>query len=851
MDNPGLTSYWSQKAEDLIQKLNSSASGLSQQEARARLKKYGPNTLSSREKTQIFTLLIRQFATPIILILIGADILSFFLGDATDAAIILVVILVSGLLGFFQEKGAYEAVSKLKQLIKTNINVLRDGKEQQVPSDEIVPGDVIVLDAGDKIPGDCLILESNTLFVGEAALTGESYPVEKMPGIVDAGASISGRTNSLFMGTSVYSGMAKALVVYTAKDTEFGKISQSLNIRPAENEFAAGIRKFGYLLVEITGILVLLIFLFHILFNYHSGVDEFHKFILDTFLFALALAVGLTPQLLPAIISINLARGTRKMAGKKVIVKRLESIENFGSMNVFCSDKTGTLTEGIISLHGCVDYNGTKNDRVSKYAYLNSMFETGFTNPIDKSIKVLNGIADISKFEKTAEMPYDFVRKRLSIAVNEGGQQCLITKGALNKITEICTNATDGEGQVVSIESVKDKIDKLYQDSSSQGLRTLGIAIKNIPAGQRITAGDETGMTFLGILTFEDNLKEGIEDTIKQLHDLGVKLKIITGDNHLIAANIGLKLGLDPRFMITGTEMQGMQDAALIHKVSDTVIFAEIEPNQKERILIACKKAGNVVGYMGDGINDATALHAADVGISVNDGVDVAKDAADIVLMEKDLRVLIDGIVEGRTTFANTLKYIFMATSANFGNMFSMAGASFFLSYLPLLPKQILLTNLLTDLPEMTIASDSVDDDWIKQPRRWNLGFIKRFMVVFGLISSIFDYLTFFVLLVVLHAGMDEFRTGWFLESVISASFIVLIVRTRKSFYKSRPSKYLLFATLFMIGITVYLPYSPLSGLFGFKPLPAVFFIAMIIMVILYGITAEIAKKIFYKRVKL
>jgi P-type Mg2+ transporter len=851
MNTPQNSAFWSLKQDEILKSLGTSDKGLSSPEAQNRFKTYGPNSLASREKTMMITLLFRQFTTPIVLILIGADILSFFLGDPTDAIIILVVILVSGLLGFFQEKGAYNAVTKLKQLIRSNNNVMRDGAEVSIPSEEIVPGDIVILNAGDRIPGDSYILESTNLFVGEAALTGESYPIEKNPGVVAPDAVISQRTNCLFMGTNVFSGMAKALIVHTAKETEFGKISQSLNVRPAENEFAAGIRKFGYLLAQITGILVLLIFLFNILFNYPHESGNFHKFVLETFLFALALAVGLTPQLLPAIISINLARGTRKMAEKKVIVKRLESIENFGSMNVFCSDKTGTLTEGIISLHNCIDFNGKDDARVSKYAYLNSMLETGFSNPIDESLKVLKGIADVSLFPKTGEIPYDFTRKRLSIAVIENGAQCLITKGALNKILEICSTATDGDGQQVPVNSVKEKIDALYQEYSGQGLRILGIAIKNIPAGQKITEADESGMTFLGILSFEDLLKEGIGETIKQLHGLGIKLKIITGDNHLIAANIGQKLGLDPKAMITGPQMQGMRDEALVHMVNKTVIFAEIEPNQKERILIACKKAGNVVGYMGDGINDAAALHAADVGISVNDGVDVAKDAADIVLMEKDLRVLIDGVTEGRTTFANTLKYIFMATSANFGNMFSMAGASLFLNYLPLLPKQILLTNLLTDLPEMTIATDSVDDDWIRQPRRWNLGFIKRFMVVFGLISSVFDYLTFFVLLKVLHSNMDQFRTGWFLESVISASAVVLIIRTRNSVFKSRPGKYLLMGTLVMIAVTVCLPYVPFADLFGFKRLPFIFFVAMIGMVILYAFTAEIAKKIFYRKVKM
>jgi len=842
MNIPPIEAFWSRKPEELMQQLSVTANGLSQAEAESRLKTFGANSLTSQKQKTVLKLLFSQFTSPVVVILICADILSLFLGDATDAIIIFVVIAVSGLLGFIQEKGAYDAVSKLKNLIKSNSQVIRDGVAKSIPSEEIVPGDIVVLTAGNLIPGDGLLIESRDLYVGEAALTGESFPVEKSVETVPANATINQRTNSLFMGTNVHSGQCKLLIAATAKNTEFGKISQRLNITPAENEFAAGIKKFGYLLAQVTGILVIVIF----------GVNVgLHKPVLDSFLFALALAVGLTPQLLPAIISVNLAKGTRRMAEVKVIVKKLESIENFGSMNVLCSDKTGTLTEGVISLNECMDNKGVPNAPLKKYAYLNAALETGFSNPIDESLRILTGIADISQYKKTDEIPYDFTRKRLSITIEENGAQTLISKGALNKVMEVCTLADNGDGQVVPMATMNDKILALYNSYSEQGLRTLGLAIKTIPLGQKITVADETGMTFLGILTFEDILKEGIDNTIKELLGLGIRLKVISGDNHLIAAHVGGKLGLRNDNIITGPMLELMRTDALVEQINSVDIFAEIEPNQKERIILACKKAGNVTGYMGDGINDAVALHAADVGISVNSGVDVAKEAADIVLMEKDLHVLTNGVREGRVTFANTLKYIFMATSANFGNMFSMAGASLFLPFLPLLPKQILLTNLLTDLPEMTIATDSVDDDWIRQPRRWNLNFIKKFMVIFGLISSVFDYTTFFVLLIVLHSNMVQFRTGWFLESVISASFVVLIIRTRNSVFRSRPSRYLLGATILTMLVTIYLPYSPFAGLFGFEPFSFVFFAAMIGMVVLYGITAEIAKKIFYKYVKM
>jgi Mg2+-importing ATPase len=642
------------------------------------------------------------------------------------------------------------------------------------------------------------------------------------------------------MGTHIVSGSAKALVTLTGKNTEFGKVSERLKLKPPETEFERGIRRFGYFLGEVTLFLVVIIFAINV---------YLHRPVLESFLFSLALAVGLTPQLLPAIISINLAHGAKKMAQKKVIVKRLASIENFGSMNVICSDKTGTLTEGSVQVESAMDVNGKANEKVFLFAYLNAYYETGFTNPIDQAILNYRKI-DLSGYRKQDEIPYDFLRKRLSIAVMQGNIHLMLTKGALTNILEVCSSVETNEGTIVDIESVKDKIQKHFEEFSNNGFRTLGIAYKNLPEEKPINKSDEKDMTFIGFLTLFDPPKPNIIDTIAGLKRLGVSLKIITGDNRLVASSISKKMGLSDNKIISGPELRQMSDGALLRSVGAVDVFAEIEPNQKERIIIALRKAGNVVGYMGDGINDASALHAADVGISVDTAADVAKDAADIVLLEKDLGVLVEGVREGRTTFANTLKYVFMATSANFGNMFSMAGVSLFIPFLPLLPKQILLTNLLTDFPEMTIATDSVDEQMIDYPRRWDIKAIRKFMITFGLVSSFFDYLTFGLLLLVLHANEGQFRTGWFLESVISASMIVLVIRSRKPFFRSRPGKYLLIATLSIAIITLVFPFTPLGNIFGFSPLTLSTYLLLLLIVVLYILAAEITKRIFYRKVK-
>jgi Mg2+-importing ATPase len=835
-----LQSFWSISTTELLNKLQTLVSGLTTDEAKKRLISYGANRLKPPKRSDAFTLLFAQFKSPIILILLIATCLSLFLHNIVDASIIFTIVLISGLLGFWQEHSASNAVEKLLALVQINASVIRDGNQQEIHIEEIVPGDIVILNAGDIVPGDCVLLESKDVFADEAMLTGETYPVEKSVSVLSPDTALAKRTNTLWMGTHIVSGNAKAIIILTGKNTEFGKVSERLKLKAPETEFEHGIRRFGYFLGEVTLVLVVMIFAINV---------YLHRPVLEAFLFSLALAVGLTPQLLPAIISINLAHGAKKMAVKKVIVKRLASIENFGSMNIICSDKTGTLTEGTVQVESAVNVNCNANDKVFLFAYLNAFYETGFTNPIDKAI-IDYRKTDLSGYSKMDEIPYDFLRKRLSIAVSHGGTYFMVTKGALSNILDVCSSVEISEGNIIDIASMNDKIQKHFEEFSNQGFRTLGIAYKNIPSGSLINKSDEKDMIFLGFLTLFDPPKPNIIDTIASLKKIGVSLKVITGDNHLVAASLSKKMGLSDNKIITGSELRQMSDGALLRSVGSIDVFAEIEPNQKERIIIAMRKAGNVVGYMGDGINDASALHAADVGISVDTAADVAKDAADIVLLEKDLGVLIEGVREGRTTFANTLKYVFMATSANFGNMFSMAGISLFIPFLPLLPKQILLTNLMTDFPEMAIATDRVDEQMIDYPRRWDIKAIRKFMITFGLVSSVFDYITFGLLLIVLHANEGQFRTGWFLESVISASIIVLVIRSRKPFFRSRPGKYLLTATLLIAVITLILPFTPLGKVFGFSPLSFSTYLYLLLIVVVYIFAAEITKIIFYKRVK-
>ncbi len=830
---------WQLPKEKVFALLKTTASGLTNREAKQRLVHVEAERLRPPRRSGAIDLFLNQFKSPITLLLIFAGILAFLISDISDTVIILSIVFISNILSFWQEYRASHTVEKLLNLVTVNTRIRRDDKELAIPSEEVVPGDIVLLSAGASIPGDCYLLECKDLFVNEAVLTGETFPVEKRP--LTASRSLNRHTTNhiLYLGTYVMSGKAEAVVVEIGKATRFGLLTEKLKGNKSDTEFESGVKHFGYLLMEITFILVLLI----LAINIYLGRSP-----LDSLLFALALAVGLTPQLLPAIISINLSHGARRMAEKKVVVKRLASIENFGSMTVLCSDKTGTLTEGGIRLHTIEDWRGQHDDRITRYATLCAHYESGFTNPINEALR--HHSFPSSEYLRLDEVPFDPFRKRLSLLVRRRGESLLLTKGSLEHVLAVSSQVASGYKIQALTSKIREHIMDRFTELSRQGCRVQGIATRPMQHHDTITKNDEKELTFLGLLAFADSPKVGINHTIASLKRYGVTLKIVTGDNAAVALGIGQKVGFKDPTILTGSQMSVLSDDLLKQKVGGTDIFAEVEPDQKERIIRALQQANEVVGYMGDGINDSLALKAADVGISVNHAVDVAKEAADIVLLEKDLDVLLEGIREGRRTFANTLKYVFMATSANLGNMISMAGASVILPFFPLLPKQILLMNLLTDLPEATIATDHVEGDFIRRPHRWNLASIKKFMITFGLLSSIFDFLTFIILLNVLHATPDQFQTGWFMESVLSAICIVLIVRTRRSFLESRPSSSLLLATVLVGVLVIWLPFSPLNTLFSFAPLPINFFISMAVIVIFYSLSASVLKHIFYKLVK-
>jgi Mg2+-importing ATPase len=841
-----LGSYWSQSADQLLAALGSRADGLSGDEAARRLAEYGPNALKARRRAAPLALFFNQFKSPIILLLLVATLLSAVLQDWTDAAIILVIVLGSAILSFTPEYRAGNAAEKLRARVSPRVTALRDGQVVSVPAEDVVSGDVLQLSAGSLIPADCLLVEARDFFVNQAVLTGETFPVEKQPGVVGAAAGLAERTNCVFMGTNVRSGSARVLVVQTGAATAFGQIAERLTLRPPMTEFERGIRRLGYLLSEVTLLLVFAVFAINVLF---------HKPPLDSLLFSLALAVGLTPQLLPAIININLSKGSQAMAAGGVIVRRLASIENFGSMDVLCTDKTGTLTLGVVQLDAACDARGDASEEVLRYAFLNASYQTGLENPLDEAVIAEAGKhgLDLGSYAKTDEVPYDFVRKRLSVIVTDpSGLSLMIIKGALEGVLGICTHVRRDGADVPLDAAGREDIETRYAEWSSQGYRVLGVAVKPAACGTLgltpCARDDEKDMTFAGFLLFFDPPKPGVGETVADLARLGVRLVVITGDNKLVAAHTAQAIGMDVTGLLTGGDLNRMTDEALWHAAGETNVFAEVDPNQKERIILAQKKLGHVVGYMGDGINDAPALHAADVGISVDTAVDVAKEAADFVLLQHDLAVLHQGILEGRKTFANTLKYVFMATSANFGNMFSVAGASLFLPFLPLLPKQILLINFLTDLPEMTIANDNVDQESLTQPRRWDIGFIRRFMLVFGPLSSVFDFATFAALLWLFHATPAQFRTGWFTESVLSAVLIVFVLRSRLPIGRSRPARLMMLVSAAVGLATLLLPYTPLGPLLDFVPLPPSYLAAIAGIIGLYFAAAEVTKRWFFRR---
>lgn len=810
------------------------------------LERHGPNAVEERAEITTLRLLLRQYESPLVLILVFGALISLVLRDWIDAAIILAIVLGSTLLGFSQEYRASNAMAELRRQLALTVKVLRDGTAQTILATEVVPGDVILLAAGNLVPADGIVIEAKDFLVTEASLTGESFPVEKQPGRVPADAALPARTNSVFLGTSVRSGTATVLVTETGRRTVFGQIASRLRTRAPETDFARGIRQFGYLLVRVMVVLVLFALTVNLLLD---------RPVIESLLFSVALAVGLSPELLPAIVSVTLSAGARQMARQGVIVRRLEAIENLGSIDILCVDKTGTLTEGVMALSGAVDAEGRTSAEVRRLAFLNAAFETGIENPLDSAIVAACEREHFTTngYRKIDEIPYDFLRKRLTIVVAEErdwATHLIVTKGAFDNVLSVCT-AISTEGGETSLDAAqRERLAAYFREKGMEGFRVLGVARKRVAAKARYGHDDEAGMTFAGFLLFFDPLKRGVEATVRNLEGLGVRLKIISGDNRFVAAHVASSVGINPQAMLTGEQIANLKDEALWHRARRTDLFVEVDPQQKERIVRALQRTGHAVGYLGDGINDAPALHAADVGISVDQAVDVARESAEIVLLQSDLDVLRRGVEDGRRTFANTLKYIRITTSANFGNMVSMTLATPLLPFLPLVAKQILLNNFLSDLPSMAISTDNVDADSVARAQHWCIRDLQWFMVVFGLISTAFDLLTFFVLLYGFEADERTFQTAWFVLSVLTELAVVLVLRTHRPALRSVPSQFLLGLTLIIGALALSIPYlGPLASVFDFVDLPGQVLGTMVAIVIGYVLATEAAKlRIFGRR---
>jgi Mg2+-importing ATPase len=827
--------------EELLNRLSTSQSGLSSQDARNRLEICGYNELAKRKKRTAIVKFLLHFRSPLVIILLFAGLISALIGEIINAAIIFSIVLLSVILLFYQESKAEKAAEMLREKVTTTATVLRDGVKREVKLPEVVPGDIVYLSAGDIAPADARVVTAKDLFVNQSALTGESFPIEKTsapPKAKDMPATE--RNDCLFLGTSVVSGTATAIVVRTGGSTEYGRIAKRLVSRQPETEFERGLARFGFLIMEITFLLVMFVFFINTL--YKHGV-------LDSLLFSVALAVGLTPELLPMILTVNLSKGAIAMSKRGVIVKRLASIQNFGSMDVLCTDKTGTLTENKITLVLHVDMEGSDSEKVLLYSFLNSSFQTGLRSPLDDAI-LGHKFVDIKDYQKIDEVPFDFTRRRLSVIVEHERERFLISKGAPEEIIKISSyyelddKVSDITGELIQ------KMKRKHYDLSAEGFRVLAVSYKKVREDKAVySVTDEGDMVFLGFVAFVDPPKKTARESLRKLSKVGMELKILTGDNELVTKNTCKQLGFEIKGIIIGSELTQVNDDALSRVVEEANIFARVTPEQKDRIMLALKRNGHVVGFLGDGINDAPSLRTSDVGISVNNAVDVAKESADIILLHKSLRVLQEGVLEGRKTFGNTMKYVMMGTSSNFGNMFSVAAASLFLPFLPMLPIQILLNNLLYDLSELTIPTDNIDPEYVEKSKRWDISFIRKFMVFVGPISSIFDFLTFFIMLLIFNATEPLFQTAWFLESLCTQTLVIFVIRTRRTpFYKSKPSRLLTLSTLTIVGIALVTPFSPLGVLFKFVRPPLAFFAILAGLIGVYLVLVEIVKKWFYKK---
>lgn len=815
--------------------------GLTQSEANERLRQVGPNDPSPRKRGALLWELLLLFLNPLVIILFVAIVISIAVGLVTDAAIIFVIAMLSVVINFIQTYRSERSVRKLREHVNLTASVLRDGHWQEVRRENVVPGDLVRLSAGDLVPADGFLLESRDLYIQQAALTGESMPVEKQIVGGDAAGKPSPESpNWVFLGTSVVSGTAIVRVTATGSRTSFGFIGAKLRERTGETEFERGLRQFGMLIMRAVLFLVLFILVVRV---------ALHKDAFESFVFAVALAVGLTPEFLPMITSVTLGRGAVRMARNQVIVKHLPAIQNFGSIDILCSDKTGTLTTGVMTLRSAVDAFGQESERPLLLGRLNSKFETGIRSPLDAAI-LQNEPGESHEYTKCDEIPFDFSRRRLSVVVKRcnapESPRLMITKGAPEGIIALCDVYESGKQTPVLDVAGRERVRKVYEELCEKGFRVLAVAWRHVDGRDGFCAADERSLVLAGFLAFADPASPDANHALTQMKCDGIEVKILTGDNELVARHVCMQVGLAAPTIVLGPEVDGMTEPALGHVAEQTTVFARVTPMQKLRILRALRQRGHVVGYIGDGINDAPSLHAADVGISVATAVDVARDAADIILLRPGLAILHRGIIEGRKASGNVLKYLLMDTSSNFGNMLSMAGASLFLPFLPMLSTQILLNNFLYDSAQIAIPTDNVDDEYLRGPQRWDMRLIRNFMIFVGPISSLYDFLTFYVLLHFFHASEVLFHTGWFVESLATQTLVLFVIRTAGNPMKSRPSRWLTLNTLVVVAVGVALPWSPLAGLLGFTALPVPFFLFLGLSTITYLLLVEAAKRKFF-----
>jgi Mg2+-importing ATPase len=823
--------------DEVLSRLDSGADGLSAADVADRLRRFGPNVLATH-RVRAAAVLLRQIRNPILILLLGAALVSGLTGGATNALIIAVIVALSVGLGFFNEYRAAVAMAALRAQIRQDAQVHRDGHASQVPVTDLVPGDVVSLRIGDLVPADLRLLAVGELECDEGVLTGESMPVPKTAAPV-TGRQPLDQPGCAFMGTIVHQGSGSGVVVRTGTGTAFGQIAAGLAEKHSQTAFEVGLSRFSRFLFGVAAALTAFIFIVNVALS---------RPLIDALLFSLAIAVGIAPEMMPAIVTVSLSAGSKALAAKKVLVKRLVAIEDLGNIEILFTDKTGTLTEGVITFERALDAAGRASDRPLLFGLVCNEASVTVAGPIggnalDRALWLAPAAAEgepaaatAAAYQRLGVLPFDHERQLASVlAKDPDGQPLLITKGAPEVVLDRCRNVPDGSRQVL-------------QGLFSQGARVVAVAARPADGMTALAAGDERGLTLTGFLTFADRPKADAGASIAELERLGVQVKVITGDNGLVAAKVCADIGVHCAGVLSGAEVESLDDDQLEAAILTTTVFARIGPDQKSRIIKVARRTGKDVGFLGDGVNDAVALHHADVGISVDSGTDVAKEAADVVLLDKDLGVLAEGVMEGRRIFNNTMKYVLMATSSNFGNMFSAAGASVFLSFLPMLPTQILLNNLLYNTGQLVIPTDRVDAEALARPAAWDMKFIRNFMAVFGPISSIFDFITFWVMLALLHAGHTEFRTGWFVESIATQTLVVYVIRTRRvPFFRSRPSVPMLLVPTGAALVGAILPYTGLANLLGFTPLPTTFFLLLFGMVVVYLLLVELAKTRFYR----